>query len=180
MWKFKNQNNTFISYLIILISLFILFLITYKQYEQLQLNFDEKNQLSSEEITLSNEVKELENLSNKLKEDNTKIKKYLQWFSEDEIIKYIYDYVENYNKEENIIYITNISMTKWIKNDLWFMQSNINLSVNVSNYDTMKRFLDFFTSNNWKYNFIIDNFNFPNDGREGSFNLNIPLKVYYN
>jgi len=180
MWVIKKQNSTFISYLIILLSLFILFLVTYKQFEKLQVNLDMNFTLNTEKTELENDLAELEKLDNKLETDNTQIKKYLTGFSENEMIEYIYNYVENYNTETSIIYITDISMTQWVKNDLWFMQSNVNISANVSNLETMRRFLDFFVANNSKYNFIIDNFSFPNDSREWSFNINIPLKVFYN
>lgn len=180
MWVIKDQNPKFISYLIMLISLFILFLVTYNQYEQLQINLDVNSSLENEVNTLSWELNELSILNKSLKSDDSEIKKYLSEFNEEELIKYIFDYVESYNTQESQIYVTDISFTEWVKNDLWFMQSNINISANVSNYSTMKRFLDFFVSSNSKYNFFIDNFTFPNDWREWSFNISIPLKIYYN
>ncbi len=180
MWIVKNQNNTFFSYLIILLSIFILFLVTYKQYEELQVNLDEKIILLNNETELKTEINRLNTLENDLKENNVEVQKYLTEFSENEVIEYIYDYIEKYNKDGDIIYITDINLSEWVINDLWLKESNINISANVSNIDTMKRFLNFFVSTNSKYNFYIDNFTFPNDSRAWSFNINLPLKIYFN
>ncbi len=179
MWSIKN-NNKFVSYLIILFALFILFLVTFKQYEELQVNLDIKNEIEFKKLEKAEIIEKNKIIETKLKNDENITKKFLVNVTEDEIIEYIYNYVEDYNTNSSKIYITEISLTEWVKNDLWFLESNINLSANVSNYETMKRFLDFFVSPNSKYNFFIDNFNFPNDWREWSFNINIPLKIYFN
>lgn len=156
-----------------------MFLVTYKQYEELQVNLDKKIMLIDEETELKTEINWLNVLENDLKQSNIEVQKYLTDFSENEIIKYIYDYIEKYNKDGDIIYITDISLTDWKINDLWFRESDINISANVSNIDTMKRFLNFFVSDYSKYNFFINNFTFPNDSRAWSFNINLPLKVYF-
>jgi hypothetical protein len=75
--------------------------------------------------------------------------------------------------------IQNISISKWNRNELGFTETNLDLSLIVSDEETMKRILDFFASTSSKYNFIIDNFNYPNDWRTKSFNINIPLKIFY-
>lgn len=178
MNSLKN-NNKFVSYLIILLSLFILFLFTFKQYEQVQINLDKKDNL---ELEKQEKLKIIENnkaIESKLKNDENITKKYLADVSENAIVSYIFDYVESYNTDTSKIQITDITLTKWTKNDLWFLESDINVSANVSNFETMKRFLDFFVAPNSKYNFLIDNFTFPNDWREWSFNVSIPLKIYY-
>jgi hypothetical protein len=43
----------------------------------------------------------------------------------------------------------------------------------------MNKFLDFLTSPSSQYNFFLDNFSYPNDGRKGAFSVNIPLKIFY-
>ena len=178
MWIIKS-NNKFISYLIVLFSLFILLLVTYNQYEVLQINLDTKSNLENELAEKKVEVNKYNEIEAELKKDTNITSKYLIEFNEDKLVKYIFDYVENFNNDENKIFITDISLTEWVSNDLWFTESNINISANISNYDTMITFLDFFISSP-DYKFFIDNFNFPNDWREWSFNVNIPLKIYYN
>lgn len=178
MWYIKKDNK-FVSYLILLFSLFILFLLTLKQYENMQVNFDKKSELETEINEKRNTIKKYNDISEKIKIDDKILKKYLTNIHEDELIDYIYSYVENSNTDESVIEIQNLSISKGIKNELGFNQTNLDLSLIVSNEDTMKRILDFFASPSSKYNFIIDNFSYPNDWRTKSFNVNIPLKIFY-
>jgi hypothetical protein len=179
MWYLKN-NNKFVSYLIILFSFFILFLVTFNQYNLLQVNLDTNYTLEAEKQEKLEEIEANKDIEQKLKNQENITKKYLVEFSENELVEYIFNYVENYNTDTSKIYITDVTLSEWVKNDLWFLESNVNISANVSNYSTMLRFLDFFASPNSKYNFFIDSFVFPNDWREWSFNVNVPLKIYYN
>jgi len=182
-----QTNKKFISYLIILFSFFIIFLVTLNQYENLQVNRDIKNNLDNE-LSLKNKKLEANNEIKKLLKDNPKITdKFVVDFSEGEIIEYIFDYAQDYNERNqnnevlSKIDINDISLTEWSINDFGFMQSNVNLSVDIYNYQSMLDLLDFFVSPDSKYNFFIDNFNFPNEVIElWSFNINIPLKIYYN
>jgi hypothetical protein len=49
-----------------------------------------------------------------------------------------------------------------------------------SDEEQMAQMLDFITSENSKYKFFIDNFSFPNDpNRVGSFQINIPIRMFY-
>jgi hypothetical protein len=43
----------------------------------------------------------------------------------------------------------------------------------------MKVFLDYLVAEDAKYRFFIDSFFYPNDEREGSFNIQVPLKIFY-
>jgi uncharacterized protein YpmS len=43
----------------------------------------------------------------------------------------------------------------------------------------MRAFLDHLISDDAKYKFFIDNYYYPFDGREGNFNMQLPLKVFY-
>lgn len=160
---------------------------TFNQYENIQINLDIKADLEEqrdqkqEEITKNNEVK-------KLLESNSDITwKYLSKVSEDEIVQYIYDYVQKYNQDNDNndittkVIISDLSITQAVKNDMWFLQSDINLSVDIYNYQSMISLLDFLTSSESKYKIFIDNFSYPKETEElWSFNINIPLKIYHN
>jgi hypothetical protein len=62
---------------------------------------------------------------------------------------------------------------------MWFLESSINLNVEVSNEKIMKIFLDYLVSQDSKYRFFIDSFHYPFDGREWTFNVQLPLKIFY-
>jgi len=178
MWVIKKDNK-FISYLIILISLFILFLITLEQYKQLQHNLDKRNELNSSIKQKREQILKNDKIKEKIQKNSQTTEKFLLEIKEDELIDYIYSYVENTDSEESRIEIKSINISEWKKNELWFNETNINISAVVSNENTMKRFVDFFNSSDSKYNFYIDNFTYPNDGRSGSYKIDIPLKILY-
>lgn len=178
MW-YINKDSKFTSYLIILFSLFILFLFTQNQYETLQVNLDKNNELNKNHLEKRNIIAKDNKISAKMKVDDKILWKYLVNINENELIDYIYSYIEDSNTDGSIIEVQDLSISKWDKNELGFNETDLNLSITVSDEDTMKRILDFFVSPNSKYNFIIDNFTYPNDWRTRSFAVNIPLKIFY-
>lgn len=178
MWIIKKENK-FVSYLIILISLFILFIVTLDQYKIVQENLDNNSNLQAESDQKMDQVKKNDEIRSKIKKDENLTNKYLISIKEDELIDYIYTYVYNTDSSENSIKIKGISISESKKNELWFLETDIVLSAKVSNEKTMKRLLDFFVSENSKYKFFIDNFTYPNDWRTWEYTLDIPLKIFY-
>ena len=174
------QNNHS-SYLLVLFSIFILFFITIWQYEFLQENLDEKNESLIKLQEKEDILRELNDLKLKVKSEEVRedLEKYRVNFSEDEIIKYIYDYAFNSQLKEDRVIIKNISLTPWVKNELWFLESNISLSVRVENENAMRNLLDFLLKDESKYVFFMDSFTYPYDSREWSFDLSLPLKMFY-
>jgi hypothetical protein len=53
------------------------------------------------------------------------------------------------------------------------------VNAEVSNEQTMRAFLEYLISNNSKYQFFIESYFYPFDGREGNFNMKLPLKIFY-
>lgn len=177
MWIIKKENK-FVSYLIILISLFILFIVALNQYKKIQVNLDNNQSLKLEKEKKSEQVTKNNNIRAKIKNDENITNKYLISIKEDELIDYIYSYVEK-NTIDSVIEIKGISISESKKNELWFLETDISLSVKVSDEKTMKRLLNFFISEDSKYKFFIDTFTYPNDWRTLSYTLDIPLKIFY-
>lgn len=180
MWNF-TKNNKIYWYLLILISLFILVLVTRTQISSLQIQKDEISINQSKEISLSQELTRLNEIRNKISNDDIEIEKYIVDLSEDEIINYIYSKIE----QDNLIYswwiveVRNISMSKWDINEMWFNEITLNLSLRVPSEDRMIKILDFFTWDKSKYKFYISSFNYPSSRTNWVFNVNIPLKIFY-
>jgi preprotein translocase subunit SecF len=96
MSVYKN-NNKFVSYLIILITLFILVLVTKDKFGTLQEKLDLKETYTS---TLEEKKKTLQQLNDKkmeLDKSAQNIDKYMIEIKEDELIDYIYSYIEKIN-----------------------------------------------------------------------------------
>jgi len=172
-----SVNQKTISYLLIIVSIFLLFFVITNQYAKMQEKLDTKSSLDRKITVTKTELQNLNNLKESLKWNRKEINKYTINFSEDAMIKYIYDYSNN---ESNLkIAIKNINFWEWVKNELWFLESDINLSIRVENEQSMIDFINFLLKTDSPYTFFINKFNYPFDNRTGSFDINIPLKLFY-
>lgn len=178
-----NKNNKIYWYIIILISLFIFVLFTRNQISSMQFKFDEKEQKEIALQTKRDELQKLNDIKTKVNSEESGINEYISNFSEDELINYIYSKIE----EDNLKYtdwvstIRSLSMTKWKLNEIGFMESTIILNLRVPTEDRMFKILDFFIKDDSKYKFFIDSFAYPKLDleTESSYNITIPLKIFY-
>lgn len=180
--QITNKNNKLYWYIIVLVSLFILVLFTRNQVSNMQVKLDEKEIKEIELQTKRDELQKLNDIKSKLETEENDIDKYINQVKEDEIVNYIYSKIE----EDNLKYpdwasaIRSISISKWEINEIWFYESNITLNLRVPSEDRMFKTLDFFIKKDSKYKFFIDSFNYPKtDSESGSYNVTIPLKVFY-
>ncbi len=179
----KNDQNKLLFYFLLFVSLFIIIFFTKDYYYNLQENNDilttKQSELAEKRTTLTN----LETLNKKIIAnkwwDVEEIKKYVHEIKEDELIDYFYAYVNNNRNWSGYILIDSINFEKWAKNEYWFNEWRINLSLTVSDETKMFEILDFVTSPKSSYKFFIGSFTFPNDKSWASFQVNLPLKVFY-
>lgn len=176
-----NKNNKLYWYIIILFSLFILVLFTRNQISSLQVKHDEKSQAKIELENKRQELQILNDIKIKVEQEWNGIDKYINKISEDELINYIYSKIE----EDNLKYtdwvstIRSLTITEWELNEIGFYESNISLSLRVPSEDRMFKTLDFFVKEDSKYKFFIDSFSYPKKWLDSSYNITIPLKVFY-
>lgn len=176
-----NKNNKIYWYIIILLSLFIFVLFTRNQITNMQFKFDEKEQ---KEIVLQSKRDELQKLNDvKIVVDSKEsdINEYISTFSEDELIDYIYSKIEEDNLKytDGVSTIRSLSMSEWKLNEIGFMESTITLNLRIPTEDRMFKILDFFIKDGSKYKFFIDSFTYPKLDSESSYNITIPLKIFY-
>lgn len=175
-----DNNNKFLWYIILLLSLFIIVLFTRTQVMNLQVNLEEVDLNESLLQEQREESLKIEEIKNNLDEDNKEIDKYLIEVNEDEIIDYIYSEIEVENLNWNwLVEIRNISISEWLVNEMWFRESLVTLNLRVSSEEILLKVLDFFASDDSKYKFFIDSFSYPNMESESSFNTTLPLKIFY-
>lgn len=130
----------------------------------------------------SRESSELEELYAFRKKNNLEgtgwdeIWKYLKKLSEDEIINEMYSFVEKYS-ENWIMKILSLSITPWVKNELGFNESKINISARVQNKKVMVDFLDFLIENP-NYKFFLNSFRVPKK-TSSAFNIQVPVTFIY-
>lgn len=178
-----KKNNKFVSYLIVLLSLFILIIFTKDKIGILQENLDLKETYNLELDESKTELQELNDLkldlANSSKDIAKDIAKYTVEIQEDEIIDYLYSYIEKTNNSDGLIIVKSLSIWDAVDTEIWFKETTINLNLRVPNENRLKSLLNFLTSSRSKYNFFITSFSFPYGGIEWNFNVSIPLKVLY-
>jgi hypothetical protein len=106
--------------------------------------------------------------------------KYSVEINEDEIIDYLYSYIERTNGLDWVAFIRAISIWEASETEIWFKETSVNLSIKIPNEKRLKEILDFLTSSKSKYNFFLESFTFPYGKTDNSFNVSIPLKIIYN
>lgn len=176
MWMYKN--NTFISYLIILVSLFILILVTKNQIFNLVEQLDQKEASLKEYEDTKVELVRINKLKTQWKDTSGEVDKYMIDLSENELIDYFYGYSDNIESSDEIKF-KSISFTEWKENEIGFNESNISLTIMVANEMVLKNFISHLLSEDAKYKFFVDSFSFPNDWREWGYIINLPLKIFY-
>ena len=92
MWSIK-KDNTFISYLIILASLFVLVLFTRGEYEKLQSNLDIRDSHLASVEEKKEELNRLNKIKASINDDDKEYVKYVTDIKEDELIDYLYTYI---------------------------------------------------------------------------------------
>ena len=182
----EMKNNQFLSYLIILLSLFILILFTKDEIMSVQSHLDQVEQLNWELQKTRANQEELQKIALEVEQKDSVTKRYIlsednekTSFTEDEIINYFYTYADSINSGLWTLAINSINISPATENELWFFESTININAQVSSEQIMKWFLDYIIAEDSKYRFFIESYNHPFDGREGNFNMQLPLKIFY-
>jgi len=175
----NTKNNKFISYLIILITFFILVLVTKNEI----LNLQEKSDLKeSYKIELEGKKQKLTEINEKkmmLNKSSENIDKYQLSIKEDEIVDYLYSYIEETNRRNGVVLIKNISISNSKQTEIGFEQTDINLTLIIPNEEKLKTILLFLTSPKSKYNFFINSFNYPFGKINWNFTVTVPLRVLH-
>jgi hypothetical protein len=98
---------------------------------------------------------------------------------EDEIIDYLYSYIEETNRNNWVTIIKSISISDSHDTELWFKETLIDLNLLVPSEEKLKKILDFLTSAKSNYNFFITSFNYPYWEIDWNFEVTIPLRILY-
>lgn len=174
-------DRKFLSMFLILLCLFVFIFFTQWYYSDLISTMDlksEKEKILSDKIKMSDKLSKIQKELKKSKWEEWKIiKKYSKNLTENELIKEIYSSV-NKNTQNWKMKVLSLSMSEGIKNELWFLESKVNISARFSNKKVMKDFIDYLI-NDSSYKFFINNFNMPKIEEEEAFNVAIPLVLFY-
>jgi hypothetical protein len=92
------------------LTLFVLIIATKGNIIKLQQNLDLKETTNFELNLKKDKLKNLNKLRNKLESSSESIDKYLVELKEDELINYIYSYIEDTNSANGVIIVKSISI----------------------------------------------------------------------
>lgn len=181
MANITTKNNKIYSYIIILVSLFILVLFTKDQFTYIQISLDEKSMAETDLAIARARRAELNEIETRLNSGEINVTQYISEIREDDIIDYIYSQIDRDNlwSMDWIIVVRSLSLQEERVNELGFKELWVTLNLNVPNENRMFRMLDFFVGTNSKYKFFVDSFTYPNQVGLTNFNISIPLKVFY-
>ncbi len=176
--QFNNQNKL-ISYFFIVLSIFIILFLTKDSYFKLKENMDNLSEKNNEYTEQQELLKKL-NLIKENKELSKTVKPYIHEMKENEILDHFYWQVKNNSFWSGYVVLNWINLEKWSKNEYWFNEGKINLSLIVSDNHELYKMLNFITWPSLKYKFFMDNFNFSyNKDSKSWYQVNIPIKVFY-
>lgn len=182
----QMKNNQFLSYLIILLSLFILILFTKEEVLNVQSSSNQLEELENDLNKTRTTQEQLQKIALEVEQQDSVTQRYIISdensdldLSEDKIIDYFYTYAANINSGLGSLVINSISISQKSENELWFFELSINVNAQVSNANVMKAFLDYLVAEDSKYRFFIERYNDAFDGREWNFNMQLPLKIFY-
>lgn len=174
-------NKKFLWMFLILLSLFVFIFFTQWYYSNListmDLKAEKKKEISDKITKLDNLKKNKDKLEKSWWSESEKIKKYSHKPTESDLIREFYSSVDRVDENWNMK-ILSLSMSEGVKNELWFMESKIQISARFSNEQVMKDFLYYLTKKS-KYKLFISSFNLPKIEEGKEFNLQIPLTLFY-
>lgn len=175
----QSANKKFLSYILIVVSLFILIFFVQWQYSSYKNNLELRDE---KKILLNQKDQKLwsfQALKNKLNTVNNNLAQYNAYEDDASLLEYFYENIEQMNKAQSIIRIKSIHFSDEIKNDLWFLEKTISINISISNEEALTDFLTFIGDKKSKYAFFIETFSYPSHLWNGPLHLEIPVKIFY-
>lgn len=177
----KKSQKVFLSYIMVILWLFIITLWLLPSYQTLISQLDQKTLKDSELQALNVRSQELQDIYSKIQSgDNLNseiISLYSKEFHEYKIFEYIHEYARNVSW--NTILIRDITFSSPSESDIWFQKTDISLSVVVPNEDALMSLLDYLISEDNEYVFFIPSFNYALGEISWNFIAQIPLTLYH-
>lgn len=177
------HKNNFISYLFILLSLFIVIFFSKDLVANLYSAQQQKTQLLSQQQESRQQWEKFSALKQELEsgqaQNNIDLQKYNNDFTQHEFVDFLYGYIESSNSAGSLASIKSLRFSEAKNNEIGFHQVDINISLRVSSLATLAQMLDYFISDTHQYKIFIPEFSYPNDGKQEPFIVQVPLQIFY-
>ncbi len=174
----NNAKYKFLTYLFLLLTVFVVFLFSKNLYTQITENTKQKQALTQQLEEKNAQYQEISKIKSDIDSwavQDIDFDKFLSNFSEDELVEYFYSYANN---NPSKVQIQTIGLSQWAYNEFGFMEAKIDLWVTFSSEKDMLDMITFL-QNSQKYNFFIHELNYSLGNTLSPISVNIPLKVLY-
>ncbi len=174
----NNSKYKFLSYLFLLLTVFVIFLFTKSIYWEIVQNNKQRQSLTESLQQKQTEYDKIAKIKSDIDTWNVEaldFDKYLINFSEDEIVDYFYSYTKTHPQ----VSIESLGISEETPNEFWFREATIDLNLTFSSEQDMMSFMTNHILNSPKYNLYIHQFNYPFWNINWPFAVNIPVKILY-
>lgn len=179
--QIENNDRRFLALILLLISFIVLVLFFRPIYSNFLVSYDEKNLKEQTLLEKQTELQKLNDLKiqlDKQKDDKSSmIYKLSVPLNENEILEYLYSFTSAY--QGWVIISEWLSVSEGTKNEIGFMEANVNLSASVSSKQALIDLINFLISKDSKYQFFITSFSYNESEDWQSIKVDIPMKMFY-
>ena len=175
-----HNDKRMTTYLLILLSLFILMFFTRGVYAELQVLLSEREKNEADYMKLEMQKNKLSTIQKEMKDANSdtrqEIERYIADFREDDLLRYFYGYAD---WSQGKFVIQSMKLSKKAENQYGFKEWTVALSAAAKDHEAIMDFLDSILSEDAPYRFFIERFSIPEEVEWRTVPVSIPLKVFY-
>lgn len=178
-----KANNTFVSYIFILLGLFVLLIFARSAFSELQIQQDARESTKAELEKSSQKLESLNAVQKELSASGSDVASEIQGMSEKfveaDIVSYLHDYAKDVNTGSERIIFQSITFSEPSQSDFGFDKVTVTADVLVSNESTLFSFLDYLVDKEAQYRFYLPSFSYPFNEQSGNLQVSIPLDLYF-
>lgn len=175
----NNAKYKFLTYLFLLLSVFVLFLFSKNIYSEIIYNNKEKQTLLEKIEQKNQEYASLVKIKSDIDSgniENTDFEKFLSDFSEDELVEYFYAHANNNKTKWSI---ESLSLSEGTYNEFGFKEAKIDINAIFTTEKDMMDIISALILNSPKYNLYIHQLNYPMGTISWPISVSLPIKLLY-
>lgn len=170
---FQDNRTSILPVIIILVSLFLAFAVTYDLFVEYQSKSEEYATAQTAQNEAGKTLERLDRVKSETQDGKSDIQKYIQEFREDTIYQKLFDTVGTDGKVGAVSIQSGEVLTSGLT------LANVSFTLDVADMSNLLAFLDRATDENGKQRFLIKNISFPySSGNPANITASITLGMY--
>ena len=177
----KKSQKVFMSYLFVVLWLFVVTLLVVPSYQNLIIDLEDRSAKNIEYERQETRLQELQEIRSSMQNSENEIVETIALFSKEFIEYQVFEYLHDYMRSVpgNRILIRDITFSWPSESDIWFLRTQVQLSVVVANEEVLFNFMNYLTSADNEYRFFIPSFSYALWEVGGNFVAQLPLTLYH-